>query len=444
MVSRFQRFLSRLQSKKPQEGVQAVRVGPVGMNKIYYITTHFDPSSGKNILLWSDILVVYRNAIFVQHESRVLPFLKGKDFKTLDPLRIAAIPNVTLELVVDDPMNTRPDNTKAEIDEPNDSTRPNANDFPALNGYPLPNQPTALQEMYYRPPPSNSTTFGNAVTTTSPSFSMFGPPGLHSNTSSRYESFSSSSPYAVDAAQTITRASHGATDVISPSLSQMYKEGYGGTQDYQAAMDWFLDKANQGNVEAQIEIGHLYGSGQGVPQNLEKAMEWYLKAAEQGNADAQCCAGFLYERGQGGVPQDYERAMEWYRKAAEQGNPPAQINIGFMYERGQGVPQDYEMAIEWYLKAAKQGFAQAQTNLGFLYEHGLGTPKNCPKAIEWYLKAAEQGAKAAQMNLGCLYHYGHGVPQDYAKALEWYQKASRQGDTHVLHQIDALKKEAKY
>ncbi|KAF9338952.1 hypothetical protein BGZ91_007482, partial [Linnemannia elongata] len=81
MPTGLQRLLSKLKPKQPQEGVQPVRVGPLGSNKIIYITTHYDPVSDKSVILWNDILVVYPNALFIQQDSRVLPFLKGRDFQ---------------------------------------------------------------------------------------------------------------------------------------------------------------------------------------------------------------------------------------------------------------------------------------------------------------------------------------------------------------------------
>ncbi len=60
--------------------------------------------------------------------------------------------------------------------------------------------------------------------------------------------------------------------------------------------------------------------------------------AEQGDADAQYNLGFMYGNGKG-VPQDYREAVKWYRKAAEQGLAKAQSNLGFMYGNGKGVPQ---------------------------------------------------------------------------------------------------------
>jgi TPR repeat protein len=46
-------------------------------------------------------------------------------------------------------------------------------------------------------------------------------------------------------------------------------------------------------------------------------------AAEQGDADAQSDLGVMYLRGQGGVAQDYREAEKWFRLAAEQGNADA-------------------------------------------------------------------------------------------------------------------------
>ena len=53
-------------------------------------------------------------------------------------------------------------------------------------------------------------------------------------------------------------------------------------------------------------------------------------AAEQGDADAQFNLGVAYATGRG-VPQDDAETVRWYRLAAEQGNASAQANLGFMY-----------------------------------------------------------------------------------------------------------------
>ena len=76
--------------------------------------------------------------------------------------------------------------------------------------------------------------------------------------------------------------------------------------------------------------------------------------AEQGDADAQHNLGVAYADGTG-VPQDYAESVKWYLLAAEQGNAKAQNNLGYMYGEGKGVPQDYVRAHMWFNLAAAQG-----------------------------------------------------------------------------------------
>jgi uncharacterized protein len=78
------------------------------------------------------------------------------------------------------------------------------------------------------------------------------------------------------------------------------------------------------------------------------------KLAEQGNSDAQHNLGNMYRKGQG-VPQDYAKAVEWYGKAAEQGYANAQYNLGVMYSNGVGVPPNNILAYAWASLAAMSG-----------------------------------------------------------------------------------------
>ena len=57
---------------------------------------------------------------------------------------------------------------------------------------------------------------------------------------------------------------------------------------------------------------------EGVPQDDKTAVKWWTLAAEQGDADAQNNLGFMYNNGRG-VPQDDKTAVKWYTLAAEQG-----------------------------------------------------------------------------------------------------------------------------
>ena len=105
----------------------------------------------------------------------------------------------------------------------------------------------------------------------------------------------------------------------------------------------------------------MYRTGHGVPQDDKTAVKWYRLAAEQGNADAQTNLGVMYDEGTG-VPQDDKTAVKWYRLSAEQGNANAQFNLGTMFYNGEGVIQDNVYAHMWWTTPASLGYEYAVKN----------------------------------------------------------------------------------
>jgi TPR repeat protein len=83
--------------------------------------------------------------------------------------------------------------------------------------------------------------------------------------------------------------------------------------------------------------------------------------AEQGDANAQHNLGLMYYHGDG-VPENYTEAVRWYRLAADQGYASAQSNLGLMYYRGDGVPQNNIRAYVWWSVSAAQGLERAKDN----------------------------------------------------------------------------------
>lgn len=75
--------------------------------------------------------------------------------------------------------------------------------------------------------------------------------------------------------------------------------------------------------------------------------------AEQGDIEAQFDLGVMYVEGRD-VPQDYQEALRWFRRAAEQGAEGAQYNLGVMHENGYGLPRDDEEAAHWRRRAMEQ------------------------------------------------------------------------------------------
>ncbi len=112
------------------------------------------------------------------------------------------------------------------------------------------------------------------------------------------------------------------------------------------------EKAEQGDVEVQVELGNCYLKGDRVSQDYKEAAKWYRLAAEQECAEAQARLGGLYYFGFG-VVEDYKEAVKWYRLAAEQGNSLGQVGLSGCYESGKGVLQDFVEAYAWTLVAAQ-------------------------------------------------------------------------------------------
>ena len=183
---------------------------------------------------------------------------------------------------------------------------------------------------------------------------------------------------------------------VNESLSKgNFKDSYiAESGDFETALQRWKHPAEQGNADAQFNIGWVYQYIQDVPHDYKTAVKWYRLAAEQGHIDAQNYLGAMYEKGRG-VPQDDKVAMKWWILAAEQGSIFAQNSLGSAYD----FKGDYKAAIKWYKLAAKQGYARAQYNLGFIYDFKQGDYK---PALKWYKLAAEQGIERAQRRLQAI------------------------------------------
>ncbi len=158
--------------------------------------------------------------------------------------------------------------------------------------------------------------------------------------------------------------------------------------DHKSAAEIYRSLAEQGNAEAQYQLGILYARGMGVDQSYTEAANWYRKAAMQGNAEAQYSLGALHFNRD--IPtEDYAEAAGWYMKAAEQGLPKAQLNVAILYFRGDIFEQNLDEALNWYTRAAEQGSAEAQFNLGNMYVRGMGVEEDIVRGTMWILVSIE-------------------------------------------------------
>ena len=66
----------------------------------------------------------------------------------------------------------------------------------------------------------------------------------------------------------------------------MFAHGFGVAKDEVAAVNWYRKATEQGNAQAQNNLGWMLANGFGVAKDEVAAVSWYRKAAEQGNNDA--------------------------------------------------------------------------------------------------------------------------------------------------------------
>lgn len=180
------------------------------------------------------------------------------------------------------------------------------------------------------------------------------------------------------------------------------------------------ERAERGDVEAQLALGKLYENGTGVGRDEEKAKQWYLKAAQTGHIGAQMALGRLHFQGPP-FSEDYREAMKWYRKAAEKGSAWGQHELAWMYctvlpYYNKGVT-DFAAGIEWYRRSAQQGNVSSMNALARMYNEGIGTPKDYVEAMKWYKMAHDHGDKNA------MWYVKRILAQPgfaYAQAAKWY------------------------
>lgn len=185
------------------------------------------------------------------------------------------------------------------------------------------------------------------------------------------------------------------------------------------AIEWFIEKAEEGVPQIQAQLGYCYTNGIGVEKDENKGLHWTRQSAEKGNARGQFNLGVYFQE-----MNDMEKAVEYYTKSANQGYVYAQHNLGRIYSVNF---QDKAKAIYWYEKAANQGYPISQSKLAALYLDMDDEYYN-RQAFSLLRKAANAEEKSAYNNLGYCYATGRGTDRDIREALMLFRKAADNGD----------------
>ena len=189
-------------------------------------------------------------------------------------------------------------------------------------------------------------------------------------------------------------------------------------------------RAENGDGEAQFQLGRAYYYGRTVELDYGRAAIWWERAAAQGHAQAMYNLAKLYDTGVG-VQKNVGLATEYVRQAANRGNHHALTLLGWFYEVGRGVEQDKEEAERWYLRGTKAGDPEGYYCLAKLY---LNTDR-LKEGLDCVQRGIDAGSPDCHMLLGNMYSDGLGVEQDYKLALHWLNLAGQMGQADALNNV---------
>jgi len=229
------------------------------------------------------------------------------------------------------------------------------------------------------------------------------------------------------------------------NLGYAYLYGLNGVNvDYKQALTYYQMAADQKSATAYNNLGSLYFSGVGTDVNYEKAIEFFDEAAKLGSHDAAVNLAIIYlgTDNANKTEEDYNKILRLL-KEAEPDNDVAKYLLGYAHLKGFLVKQDNKKAFSLIKVAADHEYDEAQYMLAELYLKGIGTPKNYSKTVEYLRKAGNQGYMLALMKLGDILSEGKIYPQDTNKAHILYNIASVMGAKDAAGKRDKLEENLK-
>jgi hypothetical protein len=114
------------------------------------------------------------------------------------------------------------------------------------------------------------------------------------------------------------------------------------------------EASQRSSVKAVKAASTVSGQSSAAQRSQAKSLPDLRKLADQGDADAQWQMGVRYHNGED-VPRDDVQAMQWFQRAAEQGHVTAQGALGAYYFAARGVPKDLSKAYFWSVIAMARG-----------------------------------------------------------------------------------------
>lgn len=228
-------------------------------------------------------------------------------------------------------------------------------------------------------------------------------------------------------------------------------------------MDWnqtfieLINKANEGNLDAQIQLHDLYYDHQDAKQEFnDDLISFYEKGANENKPyfvyyyGMMCYLGYGVERDKEKGIELIKKSMEYkcsqayymmaifhlmdlchfstYNELLEQAMNMNNANAYIESARDYDSQKDSKMTIKHYKKAIELGSAYAIYKLGeYYHDHN-----NYNLAKKYYKNAITKNIHHAYFNLAIMYSHGEGFKTNDEKALELYKKAIELGNTRAM------------
>lgn len=235
------------------------------------------------------------------------------------------------------------------------------------------------------------------------------------------------------------------------ALGHRYTDGIGVKKSCSVAATYYELAANTAVDEYMAAVSYPMTGNErladdaldtlGRGDNNFELVQYYMNAAEKGDMQARLMMGHMRYSGLRGVEQDFVAAAEDFRVAAVQEednsvHAAAKANLGHMYAEGLGVPRDDDVAVELFMEAMQPGNAAAVNGMGVMYLSGRGVSKvDTDRALEYFKQASDAGNVEAMYNLASMYLSGTGVKRDYSKAHQLLGMAGHHGHMLALHKL---------
>lgn len=189
--------------------------------------------------------------------------------------------------------------------------------------------------------------------------------------------------------------------------------------------------ANQGDANAQHQLGVIYLGRDTSVTDHSQALSWLSKAAEQGHTEAEQLLGKAYfELGRayftdGTLHKDLNKTVAMLMLATEHHYTPAYRALASIYSLDTtGLGRCLVTAVKMLKKGAILGNVECQYELGctILDKSRRANDQHAIDGIKWLTIAGMQDHKPAQLMLAEIYQDNEYAKPDSQMALFWRSK----------------------